>query len=82
MREQGCNAVNMDTLSIYAVTPFCARSAQREVGCIYVGTVTDSKGDEAEGWDSDLIEAVNRETAHPHDELVKFMVEGFLPRLS
>ena len=81
MREQGCDVVNMDTLSIYAVTPVCARNAQRDVGYIYVGTVTDSMGDETEEWKSDLIEAVKREAAHPHDKLVKFMVETVLPRL-
>jgi purine-nucleoside phosphorylase len=81
MKEQGCGVVNMDTLSIYAVTPVCAQDAQREVSCIYVGTVTDSMGNESEEWSSDLIEAVNRETVHPHDGLIKFMVEIVLPRL-
>ena len=81
MKEQGCEVVNMDTLSSYAVTPVCARDAQRDVSCLYVGTVTDS-GSEAEELSSDLIEAVKRETVHPHDELVKFMVEILLPRLN
>lgn len=82
MRKQGCDVVNMDTLSIYAVTPVCAQNAQRKVSCIYVGTVTDSKGVETEEWSSDLIEAVKRKTVHPHDELIKFMVEIVLPRLN
>lgn len=81
MKEQGCEVVNMDTLSIYAVTPICANDAQRDVSCIYVGTVTDSMGDKTKEWSSDLIEAVKRETVHPHDELIKFMVEIVLPRL-
>jgi hypothetical protein len=81
MKEQGCEVVNMDTLSIYAVTPVCAHDAQREVSCIYVGTVTDSMGNQSEEWSSDLIEAVNRETVHPHDGLINFMVEIVLPRL-
>jgi uridine phosphorylase len=82
MNEQGCDVVNMDTLSIYAVTPVCAHDAQRDVSCIYVGTVTDSMGSETEEWSSDLIDAVKRETIHPHDELIKFMVEIVLPRLN
>ena len=45
MKDQGCDVVNMDTLSIYAVTPVCAHDAHREVGCLYVGTVTDSVTD-------------------------------------
>ena len=81
MRGQGCDVVNMDTLSIYAVTPVCARDAQRDVGCIYVGTVTDSMEDKSEDWNSDLIEAVNRKEAHPHDQLLHFMVETVLPHL-
>jgi len=78
MKEKSCDAVNMDVLSIYAVTPVCSRDACREVGCIYVGTVTDSEGDSDEGWDSDLAEDVKGETAHPHDGLVKLMVEKVL----
>ena len=81
MKEQGCDVVNMDTLSIYAVTPVCAHDAQRDIGCIYVGTVTDSMEDKSDGWDSDLIEAVKREGKHPHDGLLKFMVETVLPVL-
>ena len=82
MKDQGCDVVNMDTLSIYAVTPVCARDASRNVSCIYVGTITDSAESEGEEWESDLIEAVKRQEAHPHDNLVKFMVETVLPHLS
>jgi uridine phosphorylase len=81
MKDQGCDVVNMDTLSIYAATPVCARDAQREVRCIYVGTVTDSLEEKTEDWESDLIEAVKREKVHPHDKLVQFLVETFLPQL-
>lgn len=82
MKAQGCEVVNMDTLSIYAVTPVCAHDAQREVSCIYVGTVTDSKGNETDEWSSDLIDAVKGETVHPHDKLIKFMVETVLLSLN
>lgn len=81
MRDQGCDVVNMDTLSIYAVTPVCAHDTKREVECIYVGTVTDSMENKTKVWKSDLVEAVKRETVHPHDNLVKFLVENVLPRL-
>jgi uridine phosphorylase len=81
MRSQGCDVVNMDTLSVYAATPMCAREAGREVGCIYVGTVTDSQEDQAEEWESDLLDAVKREKEHPHDRLVQFLVETVLPRV-
>ncbi len=81
MKENGCDIVNMDTLSIYAVAPVCAGDAQRDVNYIYVGTITDSNNDEGNEWDSDLIEAVRRDEAHPHDRLIKFMVETFLLRL-
>ncbi|MCB8960465.1 MAG: hypothetical protein H6651_09130 [Ardenticatenales bacterium] len=81
MREQGCDVVNMDTLSLYAVAPVLAREIGEPVHCLYVGTVTDSAQDEAEEWQSDLIEAVERKEAHPHDRLVQFMVEQFLPSL-
>ena len=81
MREQGCDIVNMDTLSLYAVTPVLAREIGDSVHCLYVGTVTDSAQAEAEEWQSDLIEAVERKDVHPHDQLVQFMVEQFLPSL-
>lgn len=81
MRAQGCEIVNMDTLSIYAVAPVCARDAQREVSCLYVGTVTDAAQEETEDWQSDLIEAVDRQQTHPHDGLVAFMVETVLSAL-
>jgi len=71
----------MDTLSIYACTPMCAMEAKREVRCVYVGTVTDVQQGEDEEWKSDLKDAVRRENAHPHDELVRFLVERMLPRL-
>lgn len=79
MRNKGCHIVNMDTLSIYAVAPVCARTTGQKISCLYVGTVTDAAEAEAEEWQSDLIEAVDRQQAHPHDELVTFMVETFLP---
>ena len=81
MRDKHCDVVNMDTLSVYAVTPVCARDSKRGIGCIYVGTVTDSKEKDDVNWDSDLIKAVEREETHPHDKLVKFMVEIILPHL-
>jgi hypothetical protein len=82
MKARGCEVVNMDTLSIDAVTPVCAHDAQRDVSCIYVGTVTDSMSDETDEWSSDLIEAVKREADHPHDELIKFMVQVVLLHLN
>jgi uridine phosphorylase len=81
MKNQGCDVVNMDTLSIYAATPVSARDAKRSVGFIYIGTVTDAMDAKTGEWKSDLIEAVNRESEHPHDKLVKFLVESVLPRL-
>lgn len=81
MKEQGCDVVNMDVLSIYAVTPVCAQNAEHDVSCIYVGTITDSDANGDDGWESDLIEAVKRNDEHPHDKLIKFLVETFLPRL-
>ena len=77
VRDQGCDVVNMDTLSIYAVAPVCAPDARY----LYVGTITDAADSNEETWASDLIEAVERQSAHPHDHLVKFMVESFLPSL-
>lgn len=79
MRDQGCHVVNMDTLSLYAVAPVCAQATAQPISCLYVGTVTDAAEADAEAWQSDLIEAVDRQQAHPHDELVTFMVETFLP---
>lgn len=83
--EQVCDVVNMDTLPIYAVTPVCVCDAGRDVECIYVGTVTDSTGDGADDadvdWESDLIEAVQREDVHPHDTLLTLLVERVLPAL-
>ena len=81
MKERGCDIVNMDTLSIYAVTPVCVNDTQRDVSCIYVGTVTDSSADEGDVWESDLIEAVKRKDEHPHDRLIEFMVETLVPRV-
>ena len=77
MREHGCDIVNMDTLSIYAVAPQCAV----DVEYIYVGTITDSSNDAGSEWDSDLIEAVENKDERPHDALIRFMVELFLPSL-
>ena len=81
MKDRGCDVVNMDTLSIYAATPVSARDAGREVDYIYVGTVTDSMEGKTKDWNSNLIEAVKRDSIHPHDNLVKFMVETVLSRL-
>ena len=81
MKDYGCDVVNMDTLSVYAVAPICAQDADRAVEYIYVGTVTDSQQDDDSEWESDLIEAVNREDAHPHDGLLQFVVETVLPQL-
>ncbi|MEM7113486.1 MAG: hypothetical protein AAF614_13700 [Chloroflexota bacterium] len=81
VKDHGCDVVNMDTLSVYAVAPVCARDSQREVSFIYVGTITDSNASEGTDWESDLIEAVKRDSGHPHDKLIKFMVETFMPRL-
>ena len=81
MKDHGCDVVNMDTLSIYAVAPSCESDAQRNVNVIYVGTITDSNVDEGSDWDSDLIEAVRRDNEHPHDKLNQFMIEVFVSRL-
>jgi len=81
MKDHGCELVNMDVLSIYAVTPVCVLDTQQDVSCIYVGTITDSNATEGDDWESDLIEAVRRDEEHPHDKLIKFMVETLLPRL-
>lgn len=82
IKEAGCDVVNMDTLSIYAVGHVCAKERNQQMDCLYVGTVTDSeKEDTEEAWDSDLLSAVKREEAHPHDKLVGFMVEQVLERL-
>ncbi len=81
MQDRGCHVVNMDTLAVYAVAPVCARDAEHDINYIYVGTVTDSTADEGGDWESDLLEAVKREDAHPHDDLVRFMVETVLPAL-
>lgn len=77
MRDHGCDIVNMDTLSIYAVAPRCTADASY----IYVGTITDSSDDSKSEWDSDLIEAVENKETRPHDEVVQFMVESFIPSL-
>lgn len=79
MKDHGCDVVNMDTLAVYAVAPICARDTNRDISCIYVGTVTDAIANDDGDWESDLIEAVKREDAHPHDDLVRFMVETVLP---
>ena len=81
MREKGCEVVNMDTLSLYAVAPVCAREVQEEVSCIYVGTVTDAAEGETADWQSDLLQAVDRQQAHPHDALITFIVEVVLPAI-
>ena len=82
MKDLGCDVVNMDTLSLYAVAPVCAHETKRPVGCIYVGTVTDSKAQETGDWDSDLMENVKGSISQSHNELVHFLVETVLPLLS
>lgn len=81
MTTKGCDVVNMDTLSVYAASKVCAEELKKDIHYIYVGTVTDSANTEGEDWDSDLIEAVEGQEQHPHDDLVKFMVEGVLPTI-
>jgi len=81
MTTKGCDVVNMDTLSVYAASKVCAEELKKDIHYIYVGTVTDSANTEGEEWDSDLIEAVGGQDEHPHDELVKFMVEVVLPTI-
>ena len=81
MKSAGCEVVNMDTLSIYAVTPVCAEDTGQDVECIYVGTVTDSINNESGEWDSDLMENVSGSAGKAHDGLVKFLVETVIPRL-
>ena len=82
MKEQGCSAVNMDVLSLYAVAPVCAREAARDIHYVYVGTVTDAESGEEQNWQSDLSNVVSGKGKNPHDDLVRFMVEGLLPRIS
>ena len=45
--------------------------------------MTDSTGgdDGDSDWESELIDAVERKEAHPHDELFTFLVETVLPQL-
>ena len=81
MKGIGCNAVNMDVLSLYAVAPVCARETRRDIQYIYVGTVTDASSTDGENWRSDLSDIVSGKGKNPHDELVKFMVEIFLPSI-
>ena len=59
MREKKCDAVNMDTVSIYAVAPVCDRDAGREIGfmCTW-GRSPVSMETETEDWESDLADAV------------------------
>jgi len=82
MKELGCSAVNMDVLSLYAVAPVCAREAARDIHFVYVGTVTDAESGEEQNWQSDLPNVVSGKGKNPHDDLVRFMVEGLLPRIS
>ncbi|MEM7373574.1 MAG: hypothetical protein AAF587_33425 [Bacteroidota bacterium] len=82
IKQAQCEVVNMDTLAIYAVTPVCAQERNKKIAYLYVGTVTDSEKENGqEEWESDLLSAVKREDAHPHDMLVTFMVEQVLTRL-
>jgi len=81
MKGIGCNAVNMDVLSLCAVAPVCARETRRDIQYIYVGTVTDASSTDGENWRSDLSDIVSGKGKNPHDELVKFMVEKFLPSI-
>ncbi len=77
-KDSGCDVVNMDTLSIYAVGTKCKQESTQNLEFIYVGTVTDSANQDETNWESDLIDAVQRASQHPHDDLVKFMVEDVL----
>jgi len=81
MTAKGCDVVNMDTLSVYATSKVCSDELKKDINYIYVGTVTDSANTEGEDWDSDLIEAVEGQAQHPHDDLVKFMVEVVMPSI-
>ena len=81
MKGKGCDAVNMDVLSLYAVAPVCAREAERDVRYIYVGSVTDAESLDEESWSSDLSDVVRGRGDNPHDDLVQFMVEKFLPAI-
>lgn len=81
MTAKGCDVVNMDTLSVYAASKVCTQESTKNIHYIYVGTVTDSANTEGEEWDSDLLEAVEGQAQHPHDDLVNFMVEVILPKL-
>jgi len=81
MKDKGCEAVNMDVLSLYAVAPMCAQEAGHEIEYIYVGTVTDTEGGEDENWSSDLSDVVNGARDNPHGQLVRWMVEEFLIKI-
>ncbi|MDY7106527.1 MAG: hypothetical protein S0880_35575 [Actinomycetota bacterium] len=79
MTDKGCDVVNMDTLSVYAVTPVCAEERQREVSCVYVGTVSDEIRD---GATAEVLGGAVKKRDNPdHDELVRFIVETVLPQL-
>lgn len=81
MKAIGCQAVNMDVLSLYAVAPLCAHEAGRDIQYIYVGTITDAEGSDQDVWSSDLSEVVSGKGNSPHDTLVRLMVEDFLVSL-
>ncbi len=78
MKSKGCQAVNMDVLSLYAVAPVCARETGKEINYLYVGTVTDAEEGGEDKWSSDLSEVVSGKGNNPHDALVRIMVEEFL----
>ncbi len=80
MKEKGCDAVNMDVLSLYAVAALSAQELDRNIEYIYVGTVTDAEKPANEEWQSDLADVVCGRGKNPHDDLVRFMVENLIPR--
>jgi uridine phosphorylase len=81
MKDHGCEAVNMDVLSLYAVAPVCAVEMGRDIEYIYVGTVTDAEGAGDGNWSSDLSDLVRGDGENSHDHLVRWMVENFLVKI-
>lgn len=78
LKKKGCEAVNMDVLSLYAVAPVCAQEIGQKIKYIYVGTITDTESDCENEWNSDLTKVVSGLEINPHNALVRFMVEDFI----
>ena len=78
MKSEGCQVVNMDSLSVFAAAELCARESEKRVEYAYLGTVTDSSGGE-EGWDTDLMETIGGDKSQSHDELIQILVEELIP---